>query len=213
MRRQAERQIGIEQRDVGNEQRRDDALLLVRAGGDDGDRRHLRAGAGRRRHERAAAGAGPSRCRRRRYRQASSPLRSKQRHELGDIERRAAAEADRRPRASKARARRDGREHHGLRRIGHDAVEDLDGDAGVFEGGERRRDEPGLDETGIGDEDHPGAEPLRRDLAEPRDAAGAEDDDGMVLKVKGDMGAAVHSGGRVTPAGRQGSTAGAQLIA
>ena len=49
-------QLGVEDRPVGQELRRDDALLLGGAGGDDRDRRHLRAGAGggRRKHQRQA---------------------------------------------------------------------------------------------------------------------------------------------------------------
>lgn len=59
VRRQLQCQFGIENRQVGNQNRRDDAFLLFVADRDDGHRRDLGAGTGRRWHQRQRQTASP----------------------------------------------------------------------------------------------------------------------------------------------------------
>ena len=172
MRGQTERQLGIEQGHIGQEDRRHDAHLLGLAGGDDGNRRHLGAGAGR--------------CGREDHRQ-SRPLRladaehvgqrlasrREQGDELGGVERRAAAEPDDAARARRGRSF-DRFEDHLRRRIG-DHVGEYGGlDVGRLQDGERALDDAGRHHAGIGDKDNAPTELLLRQRAEPHERPGAE---------------------------------------
>jgi hypothetical protein len=198
-RRQPQRQRRVEKRDVGDDDRRRDAHLLVGAGGDDGDRRHLRAGAGggRREQQRQTRPLG-----------APYPIDvgeilaadGEERRELRHVERGAAAEAD-----DAGRPVRDGGggggPHHPLRRVGEDVGEHRDLHPRRRQRGERRRDQSGGDDAGVGDEKHTRPEPRRRELAEA--VGGAEAKDEARRRVERERGDRVcHRGLRVA-AGRQ----------
>ena len=121
-RRQAERQLGVEDRDVGQDERRRDAALFLGADGDDRDRRDFRAGAGGGRHQAERQARTPG--------VADAPGvvevfagAAQQGRELGDVERGAAAEADD-PGDAGAQPGGDRALERGARGIGLDLVED-----------------------------------------------------------------------------------------
>ncbi len=88
--------------------------------------------------------------------------REEQRHEFRDIERGAAPQSDHRVGVEGPGAG-DRVEDNRLRRIRHDPVEHLGGDALPTQGLERRRRQPGPDEPRIGDDEDPRPEPRGRD--------------------------------------------------
>ena len=146
----ADGQFGVEHGEVWIERQGQHGHLGRRAGGDDGDRGHLRAGASgrRRQHQRQAwslhfvdavdvgdqlAGAG------------------ERRDQLGGVERRAAADADHDVGADAA-CEVDGFEHQPLRRIGDHLVEDLGGKAGLVQAGDDRGEPAGANKGSEGND-------------------------------------------------------------
>ena len=172
MRRQAERQRGIEDGDVGEKHRRDDAHLLAGRRRDDRDRRDLRAGAGRGRNEDERQPAALDLAD---AIDVVEPLLAAREHrdQLGDIERGAAAEADDARDGSATRFGGGGVDH-GLGRVGLDIGEEHGLDPGRGEAGDGAIDDAGTDHAGIGDEHDAGADALARHRAERVKSAGAE---------------------------------------
>ncbi|VTS45213.1 Uncharacterised protein [Streptococcus dysgalactiae subsp. equisimilis] len=168
-RRQAEGQVGVEQRQVGQQVGRDHAHLGGLASGDDGDRRHLGAGAGGGRHldqrqARPARVAYPEH-----FAQALPRLGvGEQRDQLGDVHRTAAAETDHQLGVQCPRPLERGLDHR-LGRIGEDLAVDLDGQPQARKAGQHGVQQAEPDDPRVGHDQHAARAAL---LAELRQADG-----------------------------------------
>jgi hypothetical protein len=161
--RQAEREIGVENGQIRQEEGAHDALFLRLARGQDGNRRHLRAraGGGRHQHQRQARSPGVADAI-----SIGKPLVTgrKQRDDLRNIHRRAAADAQNAGGAMVLR-RRNAREDIRLGRIGRDIIEDRNRDAASRQLSENALQKPELAQALVRDQQ----DALTEDGADERD--------------------------------------------
>ena len=152
--RQAQGQVGIQQRQVGQQNGGDHAHLGGGAGGDDGDLGHFRAGAGRGWHlnQRQALAAGVAHAI-----DVLQALRAvgvcEQGNQLGHVHRAAATKTDDQLRLH-GFGLLNGGQHHGLRRVCFYLIEYFGGNLRLGQGRQYVIEQADLGDAGVGNDKH-----------------------------------------------------------
>src|SRR3990167_8908003 len=154
-RRQAKGQLGIEQRQIRQQQRRDHAHFGGFTSGDNGNLRDFRTGTGGGRYQNQRQTLTQGIANAVDLRQLLAALRMRQqRHQLGHIHRTAAAKAN-----DQLRLKRLGllnrRQQNRLGRIGDHLIEYLDGQLGARKAWQHGRQQAELADAWISDDQHP----------------------------------------------------------